>query len=161
MAVVEREYDFEGSTYGSGSGGDLILEGADDADQGGGSGCISGIVWALVIYGVAIVLAIVMPGAGDFWGMVIAAEREGVNWVQESADVRLLVFAIMLLLLSPAGWWGALIAFLAGTVLTIVGWWILPDDVWGLPFPDWYLDNSIGMYWLLWMATLARSLVRF
>ena len=161
MAVVEREYDFEGSTYGSGSGGDLLPEGSGDAEQEGGSGCISGIVWALVIYGVDIVLAIVMPGAGDFWGMVIGLEREGVNWVRESADVRLLVFGIMLILLSPAGWWGALISFLVGTVLTIIGWWALPDDVWGLPFPDWYVDNSVGMYWLLWIATLARSLVRF
>lgn len=161
MAVVEREYDFEGSTYGSGSGGDLLPEGSGDAEQEGGSGCVSGIVWALVIYGVAVVLAIIMPGAGDFWGMVIGLEREGVNWVRESADVRLLVFGIVLLLLSPAGWWGALISFLVGTVLTIIGWWGLPADVWGLPFPDWYLDNSAGMYWLLWIATLARSLVRF
>lgn len=161
MAVVEREYDFEGSTYGSSGGGDPILEGSDDGEQEGGSGCISGIVWALVIYGVAIVLAIVIPGAGDFWGMVIGAEREGINWVQESADVRLLVFAIMLMLLSPAGWWGALISFLVGTLLTIIGWWVLPVDVWGLPFPNWYIENSVGMYWLLWIATLGRSLVRF
>ncbi len=161
MAVVEREYDFEGSTYGSSSGGDPIPDGFGDAEQEGGSGCVSGIIWALVIYGVAIVLAIVMPGAGDFWGMVIGSEREGINWVRESADVRLLVFAVMLLLLSPAGWWGALISFLAGTVLTIIGWWLLPGDVWGLSFPDWYVDNSVGMYWLLWIATLARSLVRF
>ena len=161
MAVVEREYDFEGSTYGSGSGGDLLPKGSSDAEQGGGSGCLTGIVWALVIYAVAIVLAIVIPGAGDFWGMVIGAEREGINWVQESADVRLLVFAITLLLLSPAGWWGALISFLAGTVLTISGWWLLPGDVWGLSFPDWYVDNRVGMYWLLWIATLGRSLVRF
>ncbi len=161
MAVVEREYDFEGSTYGSGSGGDLLPEGSGDAEQEGGSGCISGIVWALVIYGVALVLAIIIPGAGDFWGVVVGSESEGINWVRESADVRLLVFAIMLLLLSPAGWWGALISFLAGTVLTIIGWWVLPGDVWGLRFPDWYIDNSVGMYWLLWIATLARSLVRF
>ena len=33
MAVVEREYDFEGSTYGSGSGGDLLPEGSGDAEQ--------------------------------------------------------------------------------------------------------------------------------
>ena len=161
MAVVEREYDFEGSTYGSGSVGDPVPEGSGDAEQEGGSGCISGIIWALVIYGVAIVLAIVLPGAGDFWGMVIGSEMEGVNWVRESPDVRLLVFGIALLLLSPAGWWGALIPFLAGTFLTIIGWWALPDDVWGLAFPDWYLDNSVGMYWLLWIAALARSLVRF
>ena len=118
-------------------------------------------MWALVIYGVAIVLAIVIPGAGEFWGMVIGTEGEGVNWVQESADVRLLVFGIALFLLAPAGWWGALIAFLVGTLLTIIGWWVLPVDVWGLRFPNWYVDNSIGMYWLLWIATLIRSLVRF
>jgi len=161
MAVVEREYDFGGSTYGSGSGGDLLPEGSGDAEQEGGSGCLSGIVWALVIYGVAIVLAIVVPGAEDLWGMVIGSEREGINWVQESADVRLLVFAILLILLSPAGWWGALIAFLAGTLLTIIGWLVLPVDVWGLPFPNWYLDNSVGMFWFLWIASLARSLLRF
>ena len=102
-------------------------------------------MWAVVIYGVAIVLAIVIPGAGDFWGMVIGAESEGINWVQESSNARLLVFAAMLLLLSPAGWSGALISFLVGTVLTIIGWWLLPADVWGLPFPDWYVNNSVGM----------------
>ena len=161
MAVVEREYDFEGSTYGSGGDGDPILDGSGNSEREGGSGCITVIVWALVIYGSAIVLALVIPGAGDFWGMVIGAQGEGTNWVQASANVRLLVFAVSLLLLSPAGWWGALIAFLVGTVLTIVGWWILPADVWGLPFPDWYLNNSVGMYWLMWIATLARSLARF
>ena len=160
MAVVEREYDFEGSTYGSGGDVDLVPQGSGNAEQEGGSGWISGIVWALIIYGLAIVLALVIPGAGDFWGMVIGAEGEGINWVPASANVRLLVFAVLLLLLSPAGWWGALISFLVGTVLTIAGWWILPADVWGLPFPNWYLNNSVGMYWLLWIATLARSLAR-
>ena len=92
-------------------------------------------MWAAVIYGVAIVLAIVIPGAGDFWGMVIGAESEGINWVQESSNARLLVFAAMLLLLSPAGWSGALISFLVGTVLTIIGWWVLPADVWGVALP--------------------------
>ena len=160
MGVVEREYDFEGSTYGSGGDVDLVPQGSGNAEQEGGSGWISGIVWALIIYGLAIVLALVIPGAGDFWGMVIGAEGEGINWVPASANVRLLVFAVLLLLLSPAGWWGALISFLVGTVLTIAGWWILPADVWGLPFPNWYLNNSVGMYWLLWIATLARSLAR-
>ena len=160
MAVVEREYDFEGSTYGSGGDVDLVPQGSGNAEQEGGSGWISGIVWALIIYGLAVVLALVIPGAGDFWGMVIGAEGEGINWVPASANVRLLVFAVLLLLLSPAGWWGALISFLVGTVLTIAGWWILPADVWGLPFPNWYLNNSVGMYWLLWIATLARSLAR-
>ena len=160
MGVVEREYDFEGSTYGSGGDVDLVPQGSGNAEQEGGSGWISGIVWALIIYGLAIVLALVIPGAGDFWGMVIGAEGEGINWVPASANVRLLVFAVSLLLLSPAGWWGALISFLVGTVLTIAGWWILPADVWGLPFPNWYLNNSVGMYWLLWIATLARSLAR-
>ena len=160
MAVVEREYDFEGSTYGSGGDVDLVPQGSGNAEQEGGSGWISGIVWALIIYGLAVLLALVIPGAGDFWGMVIGAEGEGINWVPASANVRLLVFAVLLLLLSPAGWWGALISFLVGTVLTIAGWWILPADVWGLPFPNWYLNNSVGMYWLLWIATLARSLAR-
>ena len=161
MAVVEREYDFEGSTYGSGSGGDSTPEGSGNAEQEGVSDCIGHLVWALVIYGVAIVLAIFIPGADDFWGMVIGLEREGVNWVRERPDVRLLVFGIMLVLLSPAGWWGALISFLVGTFLTIIAWWVLPTDVWGLRFPNWYFDNSVGMYWFLWIATLTRSLVRF
>ena len=160
MVVVEREYDFEGSTYGSGGDVDLVPQGSGSAEQEGGSGWISGIVWALIIYGLAIVLALVIPGAGDFWDMVIGAGGEGINWVPASANVRLLVFAVSLLLLSPAGWWGALISCLVGIVLTIAGWWILPADVWGLPFPNWYLNNSVGMYWLLWIATLARSLAR-
>ena len=160
MATVEREYDIERSIYTLDGDGSL-RDGADGEEGGGGSGCIGDIIWALVIYGVAIVLAILIPGAGNFWGMVIGTESEGVNWVRESSNVRLLVFAGLLLLLSPAGWSGALVSFLAGTVLTIIGWWLLPADVWGLPFPDWYLNNSIGMYWLLWVATLARSLFRF
>ena len=160
MATVEREYDFDRSTYDFG-GGDPSLDGFDGEEDGGGSGCIGHLLWAAVIYGVAIGLAIVTPGAGDLWGMVVAAAGEGVNWVQESANVRLLAFSLMLLLLSPAGWWGALISFLVGTVLTMIGWWVLPVDVWGLGFPNWYVDNSVGMYWFLWIATLTRSLVRF
>lgn len=108
----------------------------------------------------AILLAIAVPGAGDFWGVVIGAESEGVNWVRESSDVRLLVFFSLLILLFWANWGGALAAFLVGTVLTIVGWWVLPPDVWGLQFPDWYRNNSVGMFWLLWIAALARSLIR-
>lgn len=161
MTTVERQYDIDGSTFDFNADGSPLDGGSGDDGGGSGSGCIGHLVWGLVIYGVAIVLAIALPGAGDFWGMVIGAEREGINWVQESADVRLLVFAILLLLLLPAGWWGALISFLFGTLLTIIGWWVLPVDVWGLPFPNWYLDNSVGMYWFLWVATLARSLFRF
>ena len=161
MAIVEREYDFEQSNYRPDGDGGLTPDGSGNADGEGGSGCIGEIMWAVVIYGVAIVLSIVIPGAGDFWGMVIGAESEGINWVQESSNARLLVFAAMLLLLSPAGWSGALISFLVGTLLTIIGWWLLPADVWGLPFPDWYVNNSVGMYWLLWIATLGRSLARF
>ena len=160
MATVEREYDIDRSTYDLGGDGPP-LDGYGGEEDGTGSGCIGHLLWALVIYGVAVVLALVIPGAGDLWGMVIGSEREGVNWVQESANVRLLVFGIMLLLLSPAGWWGALISFLVGTLLTIIGWWVLPVDVWGLGFPNWYVDNSVGMYWFLWVATLARSLIRF
>lgn len=160
MATVEREYDFTQSTYGSGDG-DFVPDGSEDAEEDSGSGCAGNVIWALVIYGVAIALAIVMPGAGDFWGVVIGTEREGINWVRESPNVRVFVFGILLLLLSPAGWWGALISFLVGTLLTIIGWWMLPVDVWGLPFPDWYLNNSVGMFWLLWVAALARSLIRF
>ena len=131
MVTLEREYDFERSTYGS-DGDGSSPDGSDGEESGGG--CIGEIIWALIIYGIAFVLAIVIPGAGNFWGMVIGAESEGVNWVRESSNVRLLVFAIMLLL-SPAGWWGAFISFLVGTVLTIVGWWILPADVWGAALP--------------------------
>ena len=160
MATLEREYDVSQATYGSDGDGGLTPEDSGNEEEDGG-GCLGEIIWALIIYGVAIVLAIVVPGAGDFWGMVIGTESGGVNWVRESADVRLFVFAIMLLLLSPAGSFGACIAFLVGTLLTIVGWWVLPADVWGLSFPDWYLNNSVGMYWLLWIAALARSLARF
>ena len=160
MTTVEREYDIDGSTFDFGGDGSP-LDGSGGDEGGSGSGCTGHLVWGLVIYGVAIVLAVVMPGAGDFWGVVIGLEREGVNWVRESADVRLLVFGILLLLLLPAGWWGSLIAFLIGTLLTIIGWWVLPVDVWGLPFPNWYIENSVGMYWFLWIATLARSLFRF
>ncbi len=159
MVTVEREYDFSDSTYGSGDG-DYMPDGSDEGDEGR-SGCVGETVRAIVICGAAILLAIVLPGAGDFWGMVIGAESEGVNWVRESHEARLLVFAAMLLLLSPAGWWGALISFLLGTMLTVIGWWIVPDDVWGLPFPDWYINNSVGMYWLLWIASLARALFRY
>ena len=159
MTTVEREYDLSQSTYGS-DGGSSPLDGSGGQEEAESSGCMGPLIWALIIYGVAILLAIFIPGAGNFWGMVIGAESEGVNWVRESSEVRLLVFFIMLVLLSPADWWGALIAFLVGTILTIVGWWILPADVWGLPFPDWYLNNSVGIYWLLWIAALARSLAR-
>ena len=159
MTTVEREYDLSQSTYGS-DGGGSPLDGSGGREEAESSGCMGPLIWALIIYGVAILLAIFIPGAGNFWGMVIGAESEGVNWVRESSEVRLLVFFIMLVLLSPADWWGALIAFLVGTILTIVGWWILPADVWGLPFPDWYVNNSVGMYWLLWIAALARSLAR-
>lgn len=161
MTTVERQYDIDGLTFDFDADGSPLDGGSGDDGGGGGSGCIGHLLWALAIYGVAIVLAIVLPGAGDLWGMVIGTEAEGVNWVQESADVRLLVFGIMLVLLSPAGWWGALISFLVGTFLTMIGWWVLPVDVWGLRFPNWYIDNSVGMYWFLWVATLARSLFRF
>ena len=158
MANVEREYDPTESTYGYYSE-DPPLDGGE-GDGTGRSGCMASLLWAVVFYGVAILFAILAPGAGDFWGVVIGAESEGINWVRESSDVRLLVFFTILALLFWAGWGGALAAFLVGTVLTIIGWWVLPTDVWGLPFPGWYVNNSVGMYWLLWIAALARSLIR-
>ena len=101
MATLEREYDFEGSTFDF--GGDSPPLDGSGGEEDGGSGCIGHLLWALAIYGVAIVLAIVLPGAGDFWGMVIGTEGEGVNWVQESADVRLLVFGISCCSRRPVG----------------------------------------------------------
>ena len=161
MATVEREYDFDQSTYTlGGDGHDPSGEGEND-DGSGSRGCVGQIILALIVYGLAILLAIFIPGADDFWGMVIGSEHEGIDWVRESSEVRLLVFAALLLALSPAGWRGALTAFLAGTVLTIIGWWIIPRDVWGLGFPDWYVNSSVGMYWLLWIAALGRSLARY
>ena len=67
MATVEREYDFSQPTYGSGDG-DFLPDGSEDEEAGGGSGCIGHVIWALVIYGLAIVLAVVIPGRRQFLG---------------------------------------------------------------------------------------------
>ena len=59
MATVEREYDIDGSTFDF--GGDSPSLDGSGGEEDGGSGCIGHLLWALAIYGVAIVLAIVLP----------------------------------------------------------------------------------------------------
>ena len=133
----------------------------ESEDESEGSGCFGEIILALVIYGIAVGIVLLTPGAENVWGMELGTRGSEANWITENSEARLLAFAFILLLLSPLGWGAALFSFILGTILTIFGWWLAPADVWGLPFPDWYLNHSAGMYWFLWLATLGRALFRF
>lgn len=149
-----------------------------DSERGCGVGCIT----MLLIFAIPIALSFV-PGGKNVWGLPLP------SWYIANSSVLLLLcvvisFAITPLMAAVNVWtWhdesdygGAVLrgcsALLVGGVLPVaitVGVMLLipgARDLWGLPFPAWYVERSAAIMLLLYLTfgflivTLVGTFVR-